>query len=157
MAASDVTYGVAADRDGNGYWAQMAIDTVGVGDGKYGTAKESAVKSGTSRGRAWRWLRGLSWRVPNKKTSGSVRTGKTIGAKRCPQILLTNRFLWRPAISLGAGAAHQRGPFSVARAVSLQEGLDGLLVVDNSERARPVGAPEAAVETPGVAGAASPD
>ena len=34
------TYGVAADRDGNGYWAQMAIDTVGVGDGKYGTAKE---------------------------------------------------------------------------------------------------------------------
>jgi streptogramin lyase len=35
-----LTYGVAADRDGNGYWAQMAIDTVGVGDGKYGTAKE---------------------------------------------------------------------------------------------------------------------
>src|SRR5216683_758716 len=34
------TYGVAADRDGNGYWAQMAIDAVGVGDGKYGTAKE---------------------------------------------------------------------------------------------------------------------
>jgi streptogramin lyase len=34
------TYGVAADRDGNGYWAQMAIDTVGIGDGKYGTAKE---------------------------------------------------------------------------------------------------------------------
>src|SRR5579864_1534834 len=34
------TYGVAADRDGNGYWAQMAIDTVGVGDGKYGTAAE---------------------------------------------------------------------------------------------------------------------
>src|ERR1700730_2485024 len=58
--------------------------------------------------------------------------------------------LWRPAISLGAGAAHQRGPFSVAQAGSLQEGLDGLLVVDNSERARPVGAPQAAVETPGV-------
>ena len=35
-----LTYGVAADRDGNGYWAQMAIDTIGVGDGKYGTAKE---------------------------------------------------------------------------------------------------------------------
>src|SRR6266853_163273 len=28
------------DYDGNGYWAQMAIDTVGIGDGKYGTAKE---------------------------------------------------------------------------------------------------------------------
>jgi streptogramin lyase len=35
-----LTYGVAADRDGNGYWAQMAMDTVGVGDGKYGTASE---------------------------------------------------------------------------------------------------------------------
>ncbi len=35
-----LTYGVAADRDGNGYWAQMAIDTIGIGDGKYGTAKE---------------------------------------------------------------------------------------------------------------------
>ncbi len=35
-----LTYGVAADRDGNGYWAQMAIDTVGIGDGKYGTSKE---------------------------------------------------------------------------------------------------------------------
>ncbi|HEV7982816.1 MAG TPA: carboxypeptidase regulatory-like domain-containing protein [Xanthobacteraceae bacterium] len=35
-----LTYGVAADRDGNGYWAQMAIDTVGIADGKYGTAKE---------------------------------------------------------------------------------------------------------------------
>jgi streptogramin lyase len=34
------TYGVAADRAGNGYWAQMAIDTIGIGDGKYGTAKE---------------------------------------------------------------------------------------------------------------------
>jgi streptogramin lyase len=34
------TYGVAADRTGNGYWAQMAIDTIGIGDGKYGTAKE---------------------------------------------------------------------------------------------------------------------
>ena len=35
-----LTYGVAADRDGNGYWAQMAIDTIGIGDGKYGTSKE---------------------------------------------------------------------------------------------------------------------
>ncbi len=35
-----LTYGVAADRDGNGYWAQMAMDTIGIGDGKYGTAKE---------------------------------------------------------------------------------------------------------------------
>jgi streptogramin lyase len=38
--STGLTYGVAADRDGNGYWAQMALDTIGIGDGKYGTAKE---------------------------------------------------------------------------------------------------------------------
>ena len=28
-----VTYGTAADRDGNGYWAEMVLDTIGVGTG----------------------------------------------------------------------------------------------------------------------------
>src|SRR6201999_473217 len=28
-----VTYGTAADRDGNGYWAEMVLDTIGVGNG----------------------------------------------------------------------------------------------------------------------------
>jgi streptogramin lyase len=28
-----VTYGTAADRDGNGYWAEMTLDTIGVGNG----------------------------------------------------------------------------------------------------------------------------
>jgi streptogramin lyase len=35
-----VTYGAAADRDGNGYWAEMVLDTVGVGDGATGKASE---------------------------------------------------------------------------------------------------------------------
>ncbi len=35
-----VTYGAAADRDGNGYWAEMVLDTVGVGDGATGQASE---------------------------------------------------------------------------------------------------------------------
>src|ERR1700736_6269697 len=59
-------------------------------------------------------------------------------------------FLRRPAISLGAGAAHQHRPLGVAQAVGLQEGLDGLLVIDDGERARPVRAPQAAIETPGI-------
>jgi hypothetical protein len=59
-------------------------------------------------------------------------------------------FLWRPAISLGAGAAHQRRPITVAQAVCLQKGLDTLLVVDDSKCARPVGAPQAALDSPGV-------
>src|SRR5216684_133737 len=57
-------------------------------------------------------------------------------------------FVRRPAISLGAGTAHQHGPLGVAQAASLKEGLDGLLVVDDGERARPVRAPQAAIETP---------
>src|SRR5208282_595569 len=67
--------------------------------------------------------------------------------------------LRRPAIRLGAGAAHQHCPFGVAQAVTLKEGLDGLLIVDDSERARPVRAPQAAIETPGVehAGKRVPD
>ncbi len=34
------TYGVAGDSDGNGWWAQMAIDILGHGDGKTGQSSE---------------------------------------------------------------------------------------------------------------------
>src|SRR5208282_719463 len=56
----------------------------------------------------------------------------------------------RPAISLGAGTAHKHCPLSVAQAVGGKKRLDRLLEVDHSERARPVRAPEAAIETPGI-------
>ena len=39
---SGVTYGAAGDRDGNGWWAQMALDTIGKGD--VATGKSIAVK-----------------------------------------------------------------------------------------------------------------
>src|SRR5450759_3098573 len=58
--------------------------------------------------------------------------------------------LRRPAIGLGAGTAHQHRPFTVAQAAGLAEGLDGLFVVADREGAGPVGAPQAALETPGV-------
>jgi streptogramin lyase len=35
-----VTYGTAADRDGNGYWAEMMLDTIGVGDGASGAVSQ---------------------------------------------------------------------------------------------------------------------
>src|SRR5450830_1228039 len=41
-------------------------------------------------------------------------------------------FLWRPTIGFGARAAHQHRSLTVAQAVSLEEGLDGLLVVDDA-------------------------
>jgi virginiamycin B lyase len=34
------TYGAAADRNGNGYWAQMQLDIIGVGDGDTGKVAE---------------------------------------------------------------------------------------------------------------------
>src|SRR5262245_15067861 len=67
--------------------------------------------------------------------------------------------LRRPAIGFGARAAHQHRSLTVAQAVSLKEGLDGLLVVDNGICARPVRAPQATIETPGIehAGERIPD
>lgn len=35
-----VTYGAAADRDGNGWWAQMALDIIGKGDASTGKSSE---------------------------------------------------------------------------------------------------------------------
>jgi virginiamycin B lyase len=35
-----ITYGTAADRDGNGYWAEMILDTIGVGNGATGAVSE---------------------------------------------------------------------------------------------------------------------
>jgi streptogramin lyase len=37
---SGMTYGAAGDRDGNGWWAQMAMDTIGKGDPATGKATE---------------------------------------------------------------------------------------------------------------------
>jgi streptogramin lyase len=39
---SIATYGAAGDRDGNGWWAQMALDTIGKGD--VATGKAIAIK-----------------------------------------------------------------------------------------------------------------
>ena len=38
--ANGITYGLAADRDGNGWWLQMALDTVNKGDVKTGKTTE---------------------------------------------------------------------------------------------------------------------
>jgi streptogramin lyase len=35
-----VTYGMAGDRDGNGWWAEMIIDIIGFGDGQTGAVSE---------------------------------------------------------------------------------------------------------------------
>ena len=37
---SGMTYGAAGDRDGNGWWAQMALDTIGHGDVASGKSTE---------------------------------------------------------------------------------------------------------------------
>src|SRR6516165_8865931 len=60
---------------------------------------------------------------------------------------ITQDYAWRTTVG---GAAHQHRSLGVAEAVSLQEGLDALLVVDDRKRARPVRAPQATLEPPGV-------
>src|SRR5215472_16594651 len=90
-------------------------------------------------------------------------TPRKTGASR-PSVLTDKRdlalgFFRRPPIRLVAGAAHQHRSLGVAEAVSLQKGLDALLVVDDRKRARPVRAPQAALEPPAVeyAGQRVPD
>src|SRR5216684_3447315 len=92
------------------------------------------------------------WTVPyapasRTKTYTVIRCHALPPSSRSKEVLAFRR---RPAISLGAGTAHQHRPFGVAQPVGLQEGLDGLLVIDDGERARPVRAPQAAIETPGI-------
>src|SRR5215831_8872392 len=70
--------------------------------------------------------------------------------RRYTSAIMTLAFLRRPAISLGAGTAHQRRALALAQAVGETEGFDGLFVIDDRECAGPVGAPQAAVEAPGV-------
>ena len=55
-----------------------------------------------------------------------------------------------PAVSLHASAAHQHRPLAVGEALRLEERLDGLLEIDHGKSAGPVGAPQAALEAPGV-------
>src|SRR5215813_13997985 len=87
-------------------------------------------------------------RLPNTKRHG-----------RYTSSIMTLAFLRRPAISLGAGTAHQRRALALAQAVGETEGLDGLFVVDDRECAGPVGAPQTTVEALGVehAGERIPD
>src|SRR5262245_65532971 len=58
-------------------------------------------------------------------------TELTVQTATKPNLVLT--LLWRPAVSLGGGAAHQHCPLAVAQAGRLKEGLDRLLVVDDGE------------------------
>src|SRR5262249_48992199 len=78
-------------------------------------------------------------RLPNTKRHGQYT-----------RPIMTLAFLRRPAVSLGAGTAHQHRALTLAQAAGETEGLDGLFVVDDRECAGPVGAPQAAVEAPGI-------
>src|SRR5262249_104210 len=56
-------------------------------------------------------------------------------------------FLRRPTVGFGAGAAHQHRALALAQAIGLEEWRDRLLVIDDGVGARPVRAPQAAIET----------
>jgi hypothetical protein len=71
----------------------------------------------------------------------------------------TLTFLRAPTIGFGARAAHQHLSLTIGQALSLEEGLDRLLVIDDGVCPGPVRTPEAALETPGLeyAGERIPD
>src|SRR5947199_217048 len=67
--------------------------------------------------------------------------------------------VFAPQYVVAAPARDHHRPLAVAQPVGLQERFDGLLVVDDGERAGPVRAPQTAIETPGIehAGQRVPD
>src|SRR5258708_12679567 len=93
-----------------------------------------------------------SARFPSRSPSASrrfrplVRPASAAAAKgRWSRRLPCRR---RPAIGLGAGAAHQHGPLAVAQAIGHTEGFDGLLLVDDGHPPRPVPPPPPPPHTP---------
>jgi hypothetical protein len=82
------------------------------------TLPVSARRSMTAVGRMARSRRSHLYAWIPRKTGGS--RASVLSDKRD----LALGFFRRPAIRLGAGAAHQHRPLGVAEAVSLQEGLD---------------------------------
>src|SRR5262245_66530065 len=62
----------------------------------------------------------------------------------------SSALLGRPAVRLGARTSHQHRPLAVTQTLGLEERFGGLLVVDDRKGAGPVGAPQAALETPGI-------
>src|SRR3954470_24025705 len=60
----------------------------------------------------------------------------------------------RPAVDLLQAVTHQGGAVAVAEAIGDAERLDAFLVAQHVDRARPVGAPHAALEPVGVEDAA---
>src|SRR5262252_8221909 len=88
--------------------------------------------------------------VAGRQAVGPLNRKRVESPNSCVAVVTDLTFLRRPAIGLGAGAAHQHCALTVAQAASINEGLDGLLVVDDCERPCPIRSPQAAVETPGI-------
>src|SRR4029453_15243568 len=85
-----------------------------------------------------------------KSGDSSLSAKRSVTRRILHGVVTDLAFLGRPTIGFGARAAHQHRSFTIAQAVSLAEGFDGLLVVDDGACACPVRAPQAAVETPSI-------
>src|SRR5882762_6715676 len=70
-----------------------------------------------------------------------------------------SRALRRPLVDALERAAHERALVALRQPIGVAEGIDALLVRQESDRAGPVGAPQAAVDAEGVedAGERVPD
>ena len=87
------------------------------------TRSRQMITGASSEKRVNEWI---SDRSPARRTGGRASSEKVPAccASRATRYLLGYALLLRrPAIGLGAGAAHQHGPLRVAQAVGLEEGL----------------------------------
>jgi hypothetical protein len=117
----------------------------GLGPEKRHKADAAKCASFTSRSKADRKAAKISGIVASCicRTTRSCVPERRTSAALPPRVhgVVRLTLLRRPAIGLGAGAAHQHRPLAVAQAVGLEEGRDALLVVDDGEGASPVRAP----------------
>src|SRR5689334_13485140 len=91
----------------------------------------------------------MTGRYPGCARRPSPRS-RDIGCSWPSAASLSLGFLRRPAVGLGGGAAHQHRPLAVAQTVGLEKRLGRLLVIDHGEGPRPIGAPQAALDSPGI-------
>src|SRR4051812_39651513 len=87
-------------------------------------------------------------------TSRQARPGtirETIDlAKRPSRLINTTELLFvrRPAIRFLTRAAHQHRAVTFAQSLGFEERLNGVFIIDDRKRARPVRAPQAALQAP---------
>ncbi len=146
-------FAVTHDCSGRGAWpsfASVALLQRGNG-GKSAPVHEPRLRCDVSRRPPCSMFLLVGEELRRSACCAPINSSAEAGRKnsRNPRRLVNNlTLLRRPAIGLGAGAAHQHCPLTVVQTASLQEGRHGLLVVDDRERAESSPCPTGSARNP---------